>query len=97
MHETFIADGRIDRTAHVAFDHKGFLPAADEAGDATADFLFFAGFGLVGPIGIGDQLSGKSDQIGFSFGEDFFTIVGIAEGMAGDDGNVHFLFTASAV
>jgi len=92
MHEPFIPDGRIDGTAHIAFDHKRFLPAADEAGDAASDFLFVSGFGFIGPIGIGDELPGKPDHIGFSLGEDFFTIVGIAQGMAGYDGNFDFLF-----
>ena len=87
--EPLVAHRRVDGAAHVVFDHQGFLPAADQAGDTLTDLFRFAGCGLVGPVGIGDHLAGESDHVGFAFRKDLLAVVGVPQCVAGDDRDLH--------
>ena len=89
--EPLVPDCGVDGAAHVPLDHEGFLPAAHEAGDAFADLVLLPVPGLVGPLGVSDHLAGKADHVRLPFREDLLAVVGITQGMAGDDGHLHVL------
>jgi hypothetical protein len=78
MNEPFIANGWINSAPHISSDHQRLLPATNKAGNTSSDFIFFARFCLVGPVGISYQLAAEANHVRFAFCKDFLAMVGIS-------------------